>query len=210
MIANSTHIQQEIRKYYKRDSTIIFPPVYSERFQKHQHRAVKRKGLIVSGRQTPYKRFDLAVVACTKLGIPLTVIGTGPDHARLRRLAGKSVTFLGRVSDEVLEEEFARAQAMIFPGLEDFGITPVEAMAAGMPVIAYKAGGALDFIKPGVTGEFFDAQSVTSLAKTLRTFHSDRYSSAAIRAYAQRFSKETFASQMKNFALKHLSERQTK
>jgi glycosyltransferase involved in cell wall biosynthesis len=117
---------------------------------------------------------------------------------------------LGRVSDEVLEEEFARAQAMIFPGLEDFGITPVEAMAAGMPVIAYKAGGALDFIKPGVTGEFFDAQSVTSLAKTLRTFHSDRYSSAAIRAYAQRFSKETFASQMKNFALKHLSERQTK
>ena len=199
MIANSTHIQAEIAKYYSRDSTVIHPPVYMERFTKIEHRRHKRRGLIISGRQTPYKRFDIAVVACTKLGLPLTVIGTGPDHKRLRELAGKSVTFLGKVSDEVLEEEFARAEALIFPGLDDFGITPVEAMASGTPVIAYKAGGALDYIKPAVTGEFFDKQTVRSLGQALHTFNGKGYSSAAIRASAQKFSKETFRKHMAKF-----------
>jgi len=127
-----------------------------ERFQKPENERRKRKGLLISGRQTPYKRFDLAVEACTRLGLPLTVIGDGPDHKRLRKLAGKTVTFLGRASDEVLEEEFASAKALIFPGLDDFGVTPVEALASGTPVIAYKAGGALDYTAPGKTGEFFD------------------------------------------------------
>lgn len=117
MIANSTHIQKEIKKYYRRDSTVIFPPVYIERFMKHENTRRKRHGFVISGRQTPYKRFDLAVVTCTKLGLPLTVIGDGPDNARLRRLAGRTVTFLGRVPDEVVEEEFASAAALIFrPG----------------------------------------------------------------------------------------------
>lgn len=209
LIANSTHIQSDIKKYYGRDSEVVHPPVYIERFQKPARRNAKRHGFVVSGRQTPYKRFDIAVVACTKLGLPLTVIGNGPDHARLRRLAGKSITFLGKVSDKVLEEEFARAEGLIFPGLEDFGITPVEAMAAGTPVIAYQAGGALDFVKPGVTGAFFDTQNVLSLAKVLRTFKSDSYSSAAIRAYATKFSKEKFQSQVKSLTAKHLREFQS-
>lgn len=204
MVAISTHIQDEIQKYYKRDSTVIFPPVYFERFQKPVVGKNKRRGFIISGRQTPYKRFDLAVVACTKLGLPLTVVGNGPDHARLRRLAGKSVTFLGRVSDEVLEQELAQAEALIFPGLDDFGITPLEAMASGTPVVAYKAGGALDYVKPGVTGEFFDKPTVTSLAQTLRSFNGGSYSSAAVRAYAQKFSKERFQSQAKKYLLEHL------
>ncbi len=210
IIANSTHIQSEVKKYYGRDSTVIFPPVYFERFQKPGNQQHKRRGFIVSGRQTPYKRFDLAVVACTKLGLPLTVIGSGPDHARLRRLAGKNVTFLGKVSDEVLAQEFAAAGALLFPGLEDFGITPVEAMAAGTPVLAYGAGGALDYVRPGVTGAFFDKQTVTSLAIALKKFDSSAYSSAAIRAYAQKFSKEKFQSQVKTYLAEHLRAHKTK
>jgi glycosyltransferase involved in cell wall biosynthesis len=210
IIANSTHIQQEIQKYYKRESTVIFPPVYFERFQKQAHRALPRHGFIISGRQTPYKRFDLAVVACSKFGLPLTVIGDGPDHKRLRALAGKTVTFLGKVSDNVLEEEFASAGALIFPGLDDFGITPVEAMASGTPVIAYKAGGALDYVKPDITGQFFERQSVTSLARVLKDFDKGSYSSAAIRAYAQKFSTKTFQIQIYQYVKLCLTEFRTK
>lgn len=202
MIANSAHIQREIQKYYKRDSTVIFPPVYMERFDKAENRRHKRRGFVISGRQTPYKRFDLAVVACTKLGLPLTVIGNGPDHKRLRKLAGKTVTFLGKVPDAVLEEELASSAALIFPGLDDFGITAVEAMASGTPVIAFKAGGALDYIKPHVTGEFFEHATVASLAKLLKSFDGNAYSSSAIRAYAQRFSKQTFQTRMRDFVTK--------
>jgi glycosyltransferase involved in cell wall biosynthesis len=210
IVAISTHIRDEVKKYYNRDTTVIFPPVYFERFQKKSSHRLKRRGFIISGRQTPYKRFDLAVVACTKLGLPLTVIGNGPDHARLRRLAGKSVTFLGKVSDDVLEEEFNRAEALIFPGLDDFGITPVEAMAAGMPVVAYKAGGAMDYVKPGVTGEFFEKQTAASLAKALQEFNGGSYSSAAIKAYASKFSKEKFAANVKSFLLECLRSRHSR
>lgn len=206
IIANSTHIQQEIKKYYKRDSTVIFPPVYFERFQKIEHRNQPRQGFLIAGRQTPYKRFDLAIAACTKLGLPLTVIGTGPDHKRLRELAGKTVTFLGRVSDEIIEEEFAHSEALIFPGLDDFGITPVEAMASGTPVIAYKAGGALDYVQPGITGEFFDKPTATSLAKALVAYKKSRYNSAAIRVYAQRFSTEAFQKNLQEYLRARIKE----
>lgn len=199
MVANSTHIQAEIRKYYDRESTVIFPPVYMERFEKSANRNRTRKGFLISGRQTPYKRFDLAVRACTQYNLPLTVIGEGPDHKRLRRLAGPTVTFLGKVSDEVLEEEFASCLALIFPGLDDFGITPVEAMASGTPVIAYKAGGALDYIVPSRTGEFFTKPYPDSLGHVLQTFEPSRYSSAAINVFAQRFSKEAFRRAMARF-----------
>lgn len=196
IIANSTHIQSEIKKYYGRNSVVIHPPVYLERFQKPDNLKRRRKGFIISGRQTPYKRFDIAVEACTKLGLPLTVIGDGPDHKRLRLLAGKTITFLGRVSNEVLEEEFASAEALIFPGLDDFGITPLEAMASGTPVIAYKAGGALDYILPGKNGKFFTEPTASSLATALKNFDSSRYSHSAIAVYTQRFSSGQFRRNM--------------
>jgi glycosyltransferase involved in cell wall biosynthesis len=192
IIANSRHIQAEIKKYYSRDSTVIHPPVNFERFQKLANRNKLRRGFVISGRQTPYKRFDLAVVACSKLNLPLTVIGDGPDNRRLRKLAGPSVTFLGRASDAVVEEEFSQAQALIFPGLDDFGITPVEALAAGTPVIAYGAGGALDYVKPGVTGELFAQQSLKSLAKTLHNFQPETYNPKDCRLTAQTFSADKF------------------
>ncbi len=205
LIANSTHIQKEIKKYYHRDSLVVFPPVSMERFEKPENRNLSRKGFIVSGRQTPYKRFDLAITTCTKLGLPLTVIGGGPDNQRLRDMAGKSVTFLGRVSDSELEREFSSHHALLFPGLDDFGITPVEAMAAGTPVIAYKAGGALDYVKPGTTGEFFDEQTVASLSQTLRNFDGNQYSPAAVRAFAQKFSVEAFHKNMRSAIKKALA-----
>lgn len=202
MIANSTYIQSQIQEYYGRNSTVIYPPVYMERFQKPANLKLKRKGFLISGRQTPYKRFDIAVVACTKLGLPLSVVGDGPDHKRLRKMAGPTVTFLGRVSDEVLEQEFASAEAFIFPGTDDFGISPVEAMASGTPVIAYKAGGALDYVLPGKSGEFFEQPTAESLGKALRSFQPDRFSSPAIAVFAGRFSRETFQRRMSSFVQK--------
>lgn len=199
IIANSTHIQSEIRKYYGRESVVIHPPVYFERFQKATNRNKARRGFVISGRQTPYKRFDLAVITCSKLGLPLTVIGDGPDHRRLRKLAGPTVTFLGRVSDEIVEEEFARAEALIFPGLDDFGITPVEAMASGTPVIAYGAGGAVDYVKPGITGELFREQAPKSLAHALRTFKSDTFNPKECRLMAQMFSTQKFQQRMRAY-----------
>jgi len=207
IIANSSHIQAEIKRYYGRESVVIHPPVYMERFQKPQNRKRERKGFLVSGRQTPYKRFDLAIQACTELGLPLTVIGDGPDHKRLRSLAGKTVTFLGYASDEVVEEELASAKAFIFPGLDDFGVSPVEAMASGTPVVAYKAGGALDYILPGKNGKFFTEPTVSSLATALKHFDQSRYSNAAIAVYARRFSAEHFRRSMTSYLKQTLAGR---
>jgi glycosyltransferase involved in cell wall biosynthesis len=190
IIANSTHIQAEIKKYYGRDSRVIHPPVYFERFQDITPRT--RHGFVISGRQTPYKRFDLAVQACTKLKLPLKVIGVGPDHARLKKLAGSNVEFLGRVPDNVVELEFANAEALLFPGIDDFGITPVEALAAGTPVIAYKAGGALDYVTPSKTGEFFEPQTVEALMETLKKFKTSHYSESDLKSTARNFSSEKF------------------
>jgi glycosyltransferase involved in cell wall biosynthesis len=192
IIANSTHIKNDIRKYYGRDSIVIFPPVYFERFQKPANAHRERHGLIISGRQTAYKRFDLAIQACTMLNIPLTVIGDGPDHQRLRSLAGPSVKFLGHATDSELERQFASAKALIFPGLDDFGITAVEALASGTPVIAYKGGGALDYVVEHRTGLFFDEPSAQSLAMAINTFNEQEYTTKDIKAFANRFSKESF------------------
>lgn len=199
IIANSSHIQAEIKKYYKRDATVIHPPVYFERFQKLKNQNLPRKGFVISGRQTPYKRFDLAVQACTQLNLPLKVIGAGPDNARLRSLAGPSVEFLGRVSDEKLEKVFASSEALIFPGLDDFGITPVEAIASGTPVIAYKAGGALDYVIPGTTGEFFEEQTVRSLCHTLESFNKSSFNYQKIRVSAKNFTPQIFQEKMRIF-----------
>lgn len=199
IIANSTHIQAEVKKYYGRDATVIFPPVYFERFQKPENKDLIRKGFVISGRQTPYKRFDLAIQACTKLNLPLKVIGGGPDNARLRSLAGPSIEFLGRIPDKELEKEFASAEALLFPGLDDFGITPVEAMAAGTPVIAYKAGGALDYVIEEKTGIFFTEQTRDSLIKALYEFESYTFNHSDIQKSAEKFSARTFTNTMVQF-----------
>ncbi len=189
-IAISTDIQQRIKRFYRRDSTVIYPPVdAAERFSPSS--TIEDYYLVVS-RLIPYKRIELAVEACTRLDLPLIVGGSGRDRERLEALAGPTVKFIGYVPDSDLPDLMARCRAFIFPGPEDFGITPVQAQAAGRPVIAYRGGGALDTVVPGVTGEFFDELSVDSLMAVLQQFDASRYSPAAIRDHALKFDSAVF------------------
>lgn len=197
LVTNSTHTQSEIKKYYGRSSTVIHPPVDVDRFKGNPGK--KRRDFVVAGRQTPYKRIDLAVEACSRLKAPMTVIGNGPDHQFLCDIAGDRVTFLTHASDNAVAEDFQSAWALIFPGLDDFGIVAVEAMAAGTPVIAYKAGGALDYIIPGKTGLFFEEQTADSLAKVLKSFRPSQFDHEAIRKHAQQFRPEAFRQKMLRF-----------
>ncbi len=196
MIANSTHTSEQIKKYYGRDSTVIFPPVDTEKFAGLPEQ--QRKGFVIAGRQTPYKRFDLAVVACSRLNRSLTVIGDGPDHSKLKRLAGPSVKFAGFLSSDEVARRIASAEAFIFPGVDDFGISAVEALAAGTPVIAYKAGGALDYIQDGRNGIFFEEQTEESLAECLQRFNLNNYAIEDIKLSAQKFSRKAFARNMQS------------
>ncbi len=193
MIANSSFIKSEIKKYYGRDSVVIHPPVDVERFMV-KGPPKPRRGFVTAGRQTPYKRFDLAVKACNDLGKHLTVIGNGPEHDKLCELAGpKTVTFLTTVTDEQMPLDFQKALAFIFPTeAEDFGVTPVEAMAAGTPVIAFNAGGPLDYVIPGKTGEFYETQSVGALKQVLQNFNPSKYDPINIARHAQNFRPAVF------------------
>lgn len=197
-IAISTDIQNRIRQYYERDSVIIYPPVDTERFAAARTDAVEDYFLVVS-RLIPYKRIDLAVQAATKLGVPLKIGGKGRDLDRLREMAGPTVEFLGYVPDEELPSLMARCKAFIFPGLEDFGITPVQAQAAGRPVIAYGAGGALDTVIPGVTGENFNDLTVESLMAVMAAFDASHYDPALVQSHAAKFDKSVFAEQLGNY-----------
>jgi glycosyltransferase involved in cell wall biosynthesis len=186
-----------IMKYYDRPSILIYPPVDTKRF-KPAADGGRRQGFVTAGRQTPYKRIDLAVKACTKLSLPLIVIGDGPDHEKLIRLAGPTVNFETDVPDKEMPLYFQQAEAFIFPtNVEDFGITAVEALSAGTPVIAYDKGGPKDYIIPGQTGEFFTEQTVGSLVKSLKGFRADRYDHRAISLSAERFSVEAFHANLK-------------
>ena len=199
-VANSRHTQSQIQKYYGRESTIIHPPVEVDRFSSHNQPAEKRHGLITAGRQTPYKRIDLAVAAATELNLPMIVVGTGPEHRRLKKMAGASVTFLSQVGDQRMAELFGGAKGFIFPtNVEDFGITGVEAMAAGTPVIAYRQGGPADYIKPGKTGLFFDKQSTASLVAAITKFNKINFNHATIAASAKQFEPAKFRTGFEQF-----------
>lgn len=190
-IAISTEIQQRIKTFYNRDSAIIYPPVDTSRFQPAPSAEVEDYFLIVS-RLIPYKRIDLAVQAATRLGVKLKIGGKGRDMERLKAMAGPTVEFLGYVVDDALPGLMAHCKAFLFPGLEDFGITPVQAQAAGRPVIAYGGGGALDTVIPGKTGELFDEMTVDSLVSVMQRFDVGRYNSDAIREHALQFDTRVF------------------
>lgn len=197
LIAISTEIEERIRRFYRRESVVIYPPVeVAERFSIAPH---PDDYFLVVSRLVPYKRIDLAVEACTRLGLPLLVAGKGRDRARLESLAGPTVRFLGFVPDEELPDLLAHCRALIFPGLEDFGIVPVQAQAAGRPVIAFRGGGALDTVVPGRTGEFFAEQSVEALMAVLRDFDPDAYEPGEIRTHAMRFDSSAFERAIKAF-----------
>ncbi|MDQ5885720.1 MAG: hypothetical protein QG628_117 [Patescibacteria group bacterium] len=201
-IANSSYIQKEIKQFYGRDSVVINPPVDVERFSTKPPE--KRFGFVTMGRQVPYKRIDLIVDACTKLNLPLTVIGRGPEHDDLVKRAGPSVTFRTDITDDQMPEFLASAQAFIFAAKEDFGIAPVEAMAAGTPVIAFQDGGAIDYVIPGETGQFFTEQTLESLCEALSSFNSATFSDQTIVTRSQDFSSQTFAKNIQSFITKNV------
>ena len=198
LIANSTHTQAMIKRYYRRDSTVVYPPVELARFKLPAKQPL-RHGFVIAGRQTPYKRIDLAIEACNQLKVPLIVIGDGPEHRRLEKLADRNVTFLTNVGDHEMADHFQSALGYIFPGVDDFGIVAVEALAAGTPVIAYKKGGALDYVIDGKTGLFFEKQTVDSLVKTLEIALTKSFNYDKIAEHAENFSVQTFATNMKSF-----------
>ncbi len=198
LITNSKNSQRRAQKYYRRDSTVIFPPVDLERFTTAAG-ATPGNYFIYFSRLNPYKHADLAVQACRELNLPLKVVGEGPELPRLRQMAGKQTEFLGFVPDQDLPQLVASARAFIFPSLEDFGIVPLEAAAAGTPTVAFGAGGALETVRSGVTGEFFAEQTVPSLAATLRNFDEKKYCPADMQKWATSFSKKIFQEKIRAF-----------
>ncbi len=195
-VAISREVQKRILHLYGRESTIIHPPVRTRQF-----RPASEQGeyfLIVS-RLIPYKRIDLAVEAFSRLGLPLWIVGEGRDRQRLQAAAGPTIRFMGRVNDAEKAHLMARCRAFIFPGLEDFGIAPVEAMAAGRPVIAFAEGGALDSVVAGVTGLFFTEQTPDALADAVRRFQDVTWNPQAIRAHAERFDERAFQNDLRAF-----------
>lgn len=197
-VANSGFVQQRIQSYYRRDAAVIAPPVAVEAFRIAPAEEVGGHYLL-AGELVGYKRADLAVRAFTEMGRPLRVLGDGPQRRALERMAGPGITFLGRMPFSRLQAELAQCRALIFPGEEDFGILPVEAMASGRPVIAYGRGGVRDSVLPGVTGRFFDAQTVPALIEAVRQFETEdlpRLDPAAIRARAEGFSGQVFRDRM--------------
>jgi glycosyltransferase involved in cell wall biosynthesis len=195
-IAISREIQDRIRKYYRRDSVVIHPPVDIRRYRPQTD--VGDYYLIVS-RLIPYKRIDLAIRAFNELGLPLVIAGSGRDQTRLEKLAKPNVRFLGRVPEADLPDLFARCRAFVFPGHEDFGIAPVEAQAAGRPAIAFGAGGALDTVVDGQTGVFFNEPTIGSLIDAVQRFNQIDFSPAIIRANAECFSTEVFKDKLTSF-----------
>lgn len=195
-IAISHLVAERIKRCYGRESTIIYPPLNTQAFSPSPDH--DDYFLIVS-RLIPYKRIDLAVQACSQLGLPLRIIGDGRDRASLERLAGPTVRFLGRLPDADVKEHMRRCKAFIFPGEEDFGLTPLEAMASGRPVVAFAGGGALETVVAGVTGAFFREPTAESLAAALRTFDAAYYDPAVLRRHAEGFDRAVFAEQLRSF-----------
>ncbi len=197
MLANSNLTKSRIKQFYDREAEVVFPPVDTERF-KPPVDPPRRSGFVSLGRQVHYMRRDLAVKACSRLGILLRVIGRGPENDYLRSIAGPTIEFYEDLTDAEVAEALWHAEGLISCGIEDFGITAVEALAAGCPVIALKGGGAEDIIKPGKHGEFFEEQTVASLAKTLKYFDSRNFNTSTLTKQASTFSETAFFNSLRD------------
>lgn len=195
-IANSEHVRKRIEKYYKRDATVIHPPVSTERFTVADSPG---KYFLAVGRLTPYKRFDILISVFNKLRWPLRIVGTGRDEKRLKKMAGPTIEFLSDIDDATLAAVYKEAKALLYPQVEDFGITPLEAMSCGRPVIAYGEGGVLESVVPGETGIFFDEQKEDALERVLKNFEKHQWDPRKIRKHAEKFDSSVFLKKIQNF-----------
>lgn len=200
-IANSSHIQRDIKTYYNKESTVIHPPVDTKLFSSTPTQ--KHRGYITVGRQTPYKHTELIVQACTDLKLPLLVVGNGPDHNKLVKIAGPTVSFIKWIEDpKDLAEQISKSQAFIFAAEEDFGIAPVEALATGTPVVAFGAGGALDYVIQNKTGVLFSEQTVDSLKMALQSFDASKFELKDLKTQARTFGVDPFHRKFTEFVSK--------
>ncbi|NCU40713.1 glycosyltransferase family 4 protein [Candidatus Saccharibacteria bacterium] len=210
IIANSTYIQNEILMYYERQSTVIFPPVQTDKFSDDTTRS--RHGFVTTSRQVPWKRLDLAISACMKTGDSLVIVGDGSEHDRLVEQAKDSpnITFLPTQDLKGLKKILTQSEGFIFPSLEPFGIAPVEALSAGTPVIAYGEGGALDYIDDGVNGLLFSEQTTDSLTDALTRFRSTSFDEKVVKQSAEDFSDELFKEKIIAYITSQVKEKHAK
>jgi len=195
-VAISDFVKDRVKKYYLQNAEVIYPPVDISQFNvSHNHNGY----FLMVGRLVAYKKFDLAIRAFNKLGLPLKIAGTGVEMNSLKKMAGFNIEFLDCVGDEKLAELYSGARALIFPQEEDFGIVPLEAMASGKPVIAYRGGGALETVADGQTGIFFDQQGPDFLIEAIRRFENMHFGPKLCRAQAEKFSTEIFKKNILNF-----------
>jgi len=202
-VAISRTVADRIVRFYGRESEVIFPPVDTDFFVPGE----KEKGffLVVSA-LVPYKRIDLAVRAFNELKLPLAIIGDGPEYSKLKKMAGKTISFRGWVSNEEVREAYQSCHALVFPGLEDFGLTPIEAQACGSPVIAFGRGGVTESVRDGVTGTFFRERTVASLKAAVTSFRPMRFDPAAARRNSLRFGREVFKKRLAEYISRRYDE----
>lgn len=194
-VANSKNVALRIKKIYRQEAKVIYPPVKTSFFKPVSQNKISDYFLFVS-RLISYKKADLVIETFNQLGFPLKIIGIGPDYLKLKKMAKRNIEFLGKLSADELRKYYSQAKAFIFPGYEDFGIVAVEAMSSGRPVIAYKKGGMAEIIKEGVSGIFFEEQSVESLKKAILDFKPESFDPQKIRKEAEKFDEGIFK---KNF-----------
>ena len=195
-IANSHTVKNRIQKYYRRDSQVIYPPVEIDKFKISNEIG---DYFLAGGRLVPYKRFDLLIQAFNRLGYKLKIFGTGPEMENLKKMAKSNIEFLGFVNDEEKAELMSHARAFLHPQVEDLGITPIESMAAGRPVIAYPVGGVTETVIHGETGVFFKEQTWESILDTVLHFNYQDWDSVKIREHAKKFGIENFKEEVRTF-----------
>jgi glycosyltransferase involved in cell wall biosynthesis len=193
-IANSRYVAQRISRYYNRVSSVVYPPVDTTFY--HPDGSSAGDSLLIVSALVPYKRIDVAIDAAKTAGVPLRIVGQGPELDKLKRQAGSSVEFLGSCSNEEIRDLYRQAAAVLLPGAEDFGIVPVEAQACGRPVVAYARGGATESIEDGVTGILVEGDTAADFAEGITRARGTEFDAARIRRRAVRFSRDRFAREM--------------
>lgn len=207
-LANSEFVKKRIKKYYHKEASVIHPPVNVNHFYISEK---QENYFLMVGRLIAYKRHDIAIEAFNRLKLPLKIIGRGPELKNLKKIAGPTIEFLGRVSEEDLPKYYAECKGFIFPQEEDFGIVAIEAMASGRPLIVYRGGDIVEHLEEGKTGVFFDEQTPEAIVNAVKNFHSEDYDPYYIRARAFPFDKELFKTKIKtyveNVLEKHLNKK---